>query len=195
MTMTNAELSILHTHLHAASRFLEFGAGASTLYAASVPCIQQIDSVESSKNFINDNLKPHPVICDALALGKLQFHVIDIGTTSFWGYPTDFIFKKHRWPNYSFSVFTKKSEHDLVLIDGRFRVACTLNCILNTPDDCTIIIHDFWNRPDYHSVLAFLEVQDKADTLGVFVKKKAIDRTKILALIKKYQYEPREIFV
>ncbi len=60
--MTTDELGILHTHIDLSTRFLEFGAGASTLYAASVPGIKQIDSVESSASFINENLKHHPVI-------------------------------------------------------------------------------------------------------------------------------------
>jgi len=190
MTMTADELSILHTQMNSATRFLEFGAGASTLYAASVPTIQQIDSVESSESFINENLKPNPVISEAISAGKLFFHVIDIGRTWLWGYPMG-LCKKHQWPNYSLSIFSKKSEHDLVLIDGRFRVACTLNCILKTPEDCKIIIHDFWNRSDYKIVLPFLETKAKADTLGLFEKKEGIDRDKIKAMIEKYQYLPR----
>lgn len=189
MTMTKEELKILHTHMDLSTRFLEFGSGASTLYAASVPSIRQIDSVESSESFINENLKPNPIISNALSAGKLLFHIIDIGKTIHWGYPIGFR-KKHLWPNYSLSIFSEKSEHDLILIDGRFRVACTLNCILNTPPDCKIIIHDFWNRPAYHSVLPFLETNDKADTLGLFSKKPDIDHNEVKSLIEKYQYLP-----
>lgn len=188
--MTKDELKILHSQLDLSTRFLEFGSGASTLYAASVPTIRQIDSVESSQKFINKNLKPNPVISEAISAGKLLFHVIDIGRTFLWGYPAGFC-KKHLWPNYSLSVFTQKSEHDLVLIDGRFRVACTLNAILNTPPDCKIMIHDFWNRSGYHIVLPFLETQDKADTLGLFAKKQDIDHNEVKFLIEKYQYLPR----
>lgn len=190
MTMTKDELKILHTHIDSSKHFLEFGSGASTLYAASVPTVKKIDSVESSESFINENLKPNPVISDALSAGKLLFHVIDIGKTIYWGYPVGFL-KRHLWPNYSLSIFSKKSDHDLVLIDGRFRVACTLNCILNTPPDCKIIIHDFWNRPAYHTVLPFLETRDRADTLGLFSKKENIDRNKVKSLLQKYQYLPR----
>ncbi len=190
MTMTANELDILHSNINTSSRFLEFGAGASTLYAASVPTIKQIDSVESSESFINEQLKHHAVISEALSAGKLLFHVIDIGKTSFWGYPTGWR-KKHQWPNYSLSIFAQKSEHDLVLIDGRFRVACTLNCILNTPPNCRIIIHDFWNRPNYHIVLPFLETKAKADTLGLFTKKERIDLNEVKSLATQYQYQPR----
>jgi hypothetical protein len=190
MTMTVEELDILHTQMNSSEKYLEFGAGASTLYAAGVESIKQIDSVESSETFIFRNLKPNPVISDALSAGKLSFHMIDIGRTWFWGYPAGFC-KQHQWPRYSSSIFSKKSEHDLVLIDGRFRVACTLNCILNTPPDCKIMIHDFWNRPHYHIVLSFLETKVKANTLGLFSKKENIDTNLIKSLIDKYQYLPR----
>lgn len=190
MTMTIDELNILHKHIDLSTRFLEFGSGASTLYAAGVPSITQIDSVESSAEFVNENLKHHPIISDALSAGRLLFHIVDIGKTFYWGYPASFC-KKHLWPNYSLRIFSRKSEHDLVLIDGRFRVACTLNCILNTPPDCKIMIHDFWNRPYYHIVLPFLETREKADTLGIFAKKERIDRHQVKSLIEKYQYFPR----
>ena len=78
-----------------------------------------------------------------------------------------------------------------MLIDGRFRVACTLNCILNTPPNCRIIIHDFWNRPNYHIVLPFLETKAKADTLGLFTKKERIDLNEVKSLATQYQYQPR----
>ncbi|POZ52805.1 hypothetical protein [Methylovulum psychrotolerans] len=190
MTMTAAELNVLHSHIDSASNFLEFGAGASTLYAASVPSIRQIDSVESSAEFVDENLKPNPVISEALSAGRLLFHIIDIGKTFYWGYPASFC-KKHVWPDYSFRIFRQKSEHDLVLIDGRFRVACTLNTILNTPEHCKILIHDFWNRPHYHVVLSFLETQAEVDTLGVFTKRPGIDQRQVKSLIDKYKYLPR----
>lgn len=190
MTMTAAELNTLHNHINSASQFLEFGAGASTLYAASVPSIKKIDSVESSAEFVDENLKPNPVISEALSAGRLQFHIIDIGKTLSWGYPASF-WKKYRWPDYSFRIFRQKSEHDLVLIDGRFRVACTLNTILNTPEHCKILIHDFWNRPHYHIVLDFLETHAEVDTLGVFTKKAKIDQRQVKSLIDKYKYFPR----
>jgi hypothetical protein len=190
MTMTVAELNTLHSHINSATKFLEFGAGASTLYAASVPSIKQIDSVESSAEFVNERLKPNPVISDALSAGRLLFHIIDIGKTYRWGYPMSFC-KKHLWPDYSLRIFGQKSEHDLVLIDGRFRVACTLNTILNTPEHCKILIHDFWNRPQYHIVLDFLETHAEVDTLGVFTKRPGIDPRQVKTLAEKYKYFPR----
>lgn len=131
------------------------------------------------------------MISNALSTGKLSFHIIDIGETTAWGHPKNEI-KKHLWPNYCLSVFSKKSNHDLVLVDGRFRVACTINCILNTRENCTIMIHDLWNRPEYHIVLRYLETIERVDRFGVFCKRIDISSKKLQSLIKKYQYLPAD---
>jgi len=187
--MTNSELNILHRHLDASVRYLEFGAGDSTLYAAGASSIIRIDSVDSSRAHIDKNLKSHPIISDAISKKKLAFHVIDIGETGGWGYPVNDD-KKHLWPNYSLSVFSRESRHDLVFIDGRFRIACALNAVINTPPSCKIIMHDFWNRPYYNVVLKYLNVTHQVDTMGIFSKKEKVDRAEIQKMILEYQYLP-----
>jgi len=189
MTMSTSELKILHSHLHSSKHYLEFGSGASTKAAAKAENILSIDSVESSQTYIEEQLKPDAAIAQALLNKKLRFHIIDIGETIRWGYPKDDS-KKHLWPNYSKSVFSEKKNYDLVLVDGRFRVACILNCLLNTPEKCTIIVHDFWNRPQYHVALEYLETKERADTLGVFVKKPRINQEDVQAMIEAFQYLP-----
>ncbi|WP_232473249.1 hypothetical protein [Brachyspira sp. SAP_772] len=66
---------------------------------------------------------------------------------------------------------------DTILVDGRFRVACVLNSIFYCRN-AVIIIHDFFNREYYNVLLNYLDIVEKADTLGVFKIKK------ILILIK-----------
>lgn len=192
MTMTADEQKLLHSHIDHAKNYLEFGSGESTIYAAEAKSLNAIDSVESSESFIDENLRPNAAIAEALAAGKLTFHIIDIGKTGSWGYPKDKS-KKHLWPNYSLSVFSQESTHDLVLVDGRFRVACALNSILNTPDACRIMIHDFWKRRQYHFLLKYLDLEDGADMLAVFKKKKEINRSKLQSIIRRYQYRPDDM--
>ena len=36
------------------------------------------------------------------------------------------------------------------------------------PQDTKILIHDFFNRPNYYVVLHFLKLEERADTLGLF---------------------------
>ena len=189
--MTTGELALLHSCLNSAANYLEFGAGASTIHASNVPTIERIDSVDSSGPYIDEHLRPHAAISSALSTGKLKFHVIDVGETSKWGYPIDES-KKHLWPNYSLGVFSRPSDHDLVLVDGRFRVACTLSSILSTPDDCRILVHDYWDRPQYHVVSKYLETIDRIDTMGLFRKRPGVDARKLRSLLAKYQYLPAD---
>ena len=187
MTMSEGELEILHAQFKQATHYLEFGSGDSTLHAVNTPTIESIDSIESSHQYIDENLRPKTEIQQALDAGRLRFHIIDVGETKKWGYPVDES-KKHLWPNYSLSVFADGSQHDLVLIDGRFRVACALSCLLNTPDNCTIMIHDFWNRKKFYLLLQFFETIHQVDKLGVFKKKPNLDRMKLQRLLQRYQY-------
>ena len=58
-TMTGAELKVLHSYINKATHYLEFGSGSSTIYAAGRKNLKFIDSVESSKDYINESQKPH----------------------------------------------------------------------------------------------------------------------------------------
>ena len=187
MTMTPGELNLLHTAMHKSCVYLEFGAGESTVYAAGLPNLQQVDCIESSKEYVAENLLPHPEVHNALATGKLHFHFPDIGKTGDWGHPVDRK-SEHLWPAYSKAIFSEKADYGLVFVDGRFRVACTLNAILKTPQECEIIIHDFWNRGQYHIVLLYLDVKESADTMASFTKKKSINLQKLHAHIHQYEY-------
>jgi hypothetical protein len=189
MTMTKNELTMLHSYIDAATHYLEFGSGESTIHASKSSSIKTVDSVESSQDYVNENLKNDLYIIDALSAGKLCIQLIDIGETIYWGYPKN-TSKKHLWPNYSLSIYSRSKKYDLVLVDGRFRVSCVLNYLLNTPEDCILIIHDFWNRPEYHIVLKYLQLKDRVDSMGVFTKAKNINLKNVQKLIKVYQYLP-----
>ncbi|MEQ1857388.1 MAG: hypothetical protein ABL963_13085 [Longimicrobiales bacterium] len=189
--MTAGELALLQACLGSAVSYLEFGAGASTIHAASVPSIRRIDSVDSSGAYIDEHLRPHATVAAAQVAGRLTFHVVDIGATSKWGYPVDDS-KKRQWPTYSQGVFSRPSDHDLVLVDGRFRVACALSSILNTPDDCRILIHDFRARPQYHVVTRFLERREQVDSLVLFAKKRGVSSERVRSLLRRYQYLPAD---
>jgi hypothetical protein len=192
MTMTAKEKEILYAYIKNSKYFLEFGSGNSTVYAAGIHTIKRIDSVESSFEFVEKHLKNIPIIKNAIEEERLHFFLVNLGETIKWGYPQNHK-KKHLWPNYPLGVFSMScNHHDLVLIDGRFRVASTLSSVLSIPTNSHIIIHDFWNRPQYHILLQFLTCIEKIDTIGVFVRKKNINVQKAQALIKRFQYIPND---
>ena len=188
-TMTEKELSLFTRYLQESRNYLEFGAGASTIRAAKLENLDSIYSVESSEEYIKEHLLTDNNILRAIRNKKLFFFPVDIGITTEWGHPRDTA-KKYLWPNYALSIFNLKKNFDLVLIDGRFRVACALATLLSIPN-ATIIIHDFWNRSFYHIILNYFDVVAKADTLAVLKKKATVDIEEIQILIAQYQYQPR----
>ena len=79
---------------------------------------------------------------------------------------------------------------DLILIDGRFRVACCLKCFNKISDECIIAFDDFLDRPQYHIVLDYYEIVEKTNNNSlVFLKKKAASGPEE-ELIKKYELIP-----
>jgi len=175
-TMTHNEIKTLRHYIDRCKYYLEFGSGESTGYAKKSNKIKNVVSVESSRAFCK----------------KLDFGIwyINIGKTKKWGFPVDDS-KKHLWPDYSMAPFASyESNYDLVLVDGRFRVACTLQTILNTKRSCKIIIHDFWTRPEYSLLQQFLDRIDGIDSMGVFKAKEKLNVPLIQSIIQKYQYLP-----
>lgn len=108
-------------------------------------------------------------------------HHVDLGPVKEWGYPATEEYRD-RWPQYPAALQLCEFAPDLVLIDGRFRVACALYSMMKCTAKTRYVIHDFWNREYYHGVLEFLECVERADSLGVFVAKDAVDWQK-LALV------------
>jgi hypothetical protein len=97
--------------------------------------------------------------------------------------------KSDMFLRYSQEVLEKHPDvklSDVVLIDGRFQVACLLNMLLNTKLDTIIMVHDFWNRPYYYEIKKFVEIIDGADTLIVCKRKRNVNNNEIE---KKYNYE------
>ena len=94
------------------------------------------------------------------------------------------------FPKYSSEIFEKidKNSIDLVFIDGRFRVACVLQTIMNCSKHTKILIHDYTQRQFYHLIEEFLEVVEIVDTLAIFQIKDNIDKQKILDLYEKYKF-------
>jgi len=173
-------------------KYLEFGSGGSTIKLLK-NYKTNIYSVESSLDWIQ-SMRRYLIV----RLGekkRLQFFNINIGKTKEWGFPVDES-SKHLFPNYSQGVFNEINPKDLdvIFVDGRFRVACTLSTIINTytsdkENNQVILIHDFWNRDYYHHVLKYLEVVNKVDTLGVFKVKKDVDISQVKKDYEEFKFD------
>lgn len=187
---TDNEKKLFEKHLKQTKNYLEFGAGDSTFFVLK-NTNANIQSVESDKKFIKRMCKFNGIkkLNDK---SRLVFHYIDIGRTRNFGRPKD-ASGYARYPNYSqaiFKILDKKhiENIDTVLIDGRFRVACLLSILLNCNKNTKVMIHDFFNRNEYHIVLDFIDVVEQVDSLGIFKIKGNIDFDRVNNLLKEYQY-------
>lgn len=163
------------------NNYLEFGSGGST-FLSIMNTNANVYSVESDLNWIN-YLRKWKIINEN-ENKRLFFNYIDIGNVGEWGIPLEKD-KEFLYENYSKYIFNIKKDFDLVFIDGRFRIACVLQVLLNCQNNTKIIIHDFNDRPNYHSILNFLDIIDTADTMALFKIKNNNDINKIEDLYNK----------
>lgn len=99
--------------------------------------------------------------------------------------------KIYNWSDYSNSILKINYISDLILVDGRFRVACCLKSYIIMNNKSILLVHDYKYRKNYHVIEEFFDIIDKVDTLYVFKKKddKLIDKKKLDKMIIKYSYD------
>lgn len=176
--MRPKELALATALMSRSRQMVEFGAGGSTTLALKLG-VSHLVAVESDLAWIN-RLRSDEAAARAIADGRLEVLHADIGPIASLGAPATSD-SRHKWPAYAAMPWAHVDADglDLVLIDGRFRVACVLETILRAPRRTLIAIHDFWNRPAYHAVLEHLDVISRCERLGVFQRKTVIDRAEV----------------
>jgi hypothetical protein len=188
--MSNAEKKLFDQAIKDSRHYLEFGLGGSTIRAIQ-KSKAMVYSVESSADWVECVRKY--LFVRLSERRRLRIFQPSIGPVGDWGYPTSNEFR-NLFERYSSEVFQAIDSRliDLALIDGRFRVACTLQLIMACRDNRNIrvLIHDFWNRPQYHAVLKYLDTVGRADTLGLFSIKKEIDMGLVRQDYESYKFTP-----
>ncbi len=188
--MSDGEMGCFARALAGKKTVVEYGCGGSTLFALQQG-VSRIFSVESDPQWI-ERLRAHSQLSAAVQSAEVTFFHADLGPVGDWGFPRDgsrFLF----WPLYWRSVWSQipqPQDVDLVLIDGRFRVACTLFSLMQARRDTVFVIHDFWSRPHYEIVTQFLNCIDACEDIAVFVKKQPLDWPKLATALVDYAYAP-----
>jgi hypothetical protein len=177
-----------YDYLKNANSYFEFGSGGSTFKAMQNKNVKKVYSVESDVNWFN---KVNSDCNKINKNNKFNFTLVDLKCVpNNWGKP-GVNSEKSDWVKYSSSLCNLNKEDisniNLILIDGRFRVACCLKCFDVINDDCLIIFDDFLNRPQYFIVLQFFDIINKTkDKRMVILKKKKVVSPTI-ELIQKYE--------
>ncbi len=145
--------------------FFEYGSGSSTIYADKNN--KKYVSIETDKNFYKFLLTK--------LKKKKSLKYFSLGIVGEFSYPI--LCSEQQIKNYIFSIdkyFINKTP-DLILVDGRFRIACCLNLInkAHFKKKLTIILDDYQKRKEYHCLNKFFQIK-KIGRLGVLKPKKKL---------------------
>ena len=175
----------------AARIYLEYGSGGSTIVAAKSRV--RFQTVDSDPFFL------HAVenkIAAEFGSANGDFIYCNIGMTELWGIP---IFKRlsasrrKRWKRYPLAPWLNDPLFlpDLVLIDGRFRVACALTAIkyLSNKVSFEILVDDYRDRPEYREIEKYAELSSMQGRMAVFKPKPAVNLDNIDQAIETYSLD------
>lgn len=200
--MSIPERILFYRYLLNTSVYFEYGSGGSTMLACSISTIQQLYSIENDFNFSSTLLKNNACLNHSYSMKKFFPAVVYIGQTQSFGLPS-FNHQPNKWrlyPEMILSLFhltvhssisslpslSSSQLPDFVLVDGRFRVACVLACLLALPDDALIAVHDFFSRSQYYPILNFLEPVDCIDSLLIGKKRNDFNVEDAIRVMSEY---------
>ena len=126
---------------------------------------------------------PMPQSCQWILL----LNRVDLGEIAAWGYPTTYR-HRNRFHDYVVSPWRHGVKPDLVLIDGRFRVASFLHSLLTAEPGTRLIFDDYNNRPHYHLVEEFCPVKEREGRQALFLVPDQLERPAIVAEEERFLY-------
>lgn len=179
------------------SRYLEFGLGGSTLLAIRSG-VQTTVAVDSDPGWV-ERVRSHPEIAPRVAGNDAAVLHADIGPVGRFGSPTS---SQHAllWPNYigiPWAEWQRRGTFpELVLVDGRFRVASCLSVVVarsllgHANSSPLVLLHDVVpSRPQYQSVFQYFDIVESIHTLRVMRINDAIDPLGALLQLVRSQFD------
>lgn len=154
LTFPSETADCVRQHYAEADVILEYGSGGSSFVGlgAGAALLMTVESDKAWADRIN------AALATRFEPARFLVHHVDVGPTREWGFPVD----ARRFRNfhaYALSVFDQPAYRhpDVVLIDGRFRVACFYATMLRIERPATILFDDYANRKRYHRVERFFK--------------------------------------
>lgn len=196
--MNPREIALLQ-NIAGRSRYVtEFGIGGSTsLFLRSGA--ETLVSVESDAAWI-EMMGTEPDVRAALEMQRLHIQHVDLGPVRAWGFPATRD-KFHLWGTYPRAPWTIWDRigqiPDLILVDGRFRVACcarTVEFLVQraAPMDIKILVHDMVpKRVGYRRLFDFLEPICSSESLFLFQRKPDVSILNIQAIAEATEVDPQ----
>ena len=144
---------------------LEYGSGGSTFLALDAG-VEFVASVESDAQWAAEI---GAALSGRFAADRFLVHHADIGPTRAWGQPADRSgFRRYHLYATEIWDHPRFRHPDVVLIDGRFRVACFLTAMIRCTRPVTVLFDDYIDRESYHWIEELFPVQDMAGRMARF---------------------------
>ncbi|HVN30184.1 MAG TPA: hypothetical protein VMT64_16915 [Candidatus Binataceae bacterium] len=190
--LENEGSRVFQAALQNCSFYLEYGSGGSTVLAARL-----------KKRFISVETDRHYLTCVRRKIGELApdqclLHA-DVGLTGPWGTP----FRRRATPTrisrwiagleQPWRLIRHGDAPDLVLIDGRFRVAATLICCdhLKASPQTSIFVDDYVTDSNYHPIENFATLAGTVGRMAIFHPAPAVDLDALRIAIAHYSADWR----
>ena len=178
------EILLFLKYLKNCKKYFEYGCGGSTLLASKLNNIENIECVDNIKEVIEFIQKNY--INKRINSNTLNINYIDTnGDKNNWGRPLPNLPIKN-YELYQSAIKRCVFKPDLILIDGRFRVSCAINCLSVMTDDTILLIHDYTHRKEYHVLEDFFVKLETIYSLNVFKKKSGLQLINIKNILEKY---------
>lgn len=153
------------SYLNPSTRYFEWGSGFTTRTADAL--VKDSVSIEGSKSW-HDSMRQ-------FNFSRTQLVYVDIGKTGSYSWPKN----SSRGHEYIHSV-RKYGTRDVILVDGRWRVACALASVPRLSRTGRMLVHDF-QRAEYHVLLKHFELETRVDNLAVLVPRRRSGHADVLA--------------
>lgn len=160
--------------------FWEYGCGATTQMACSMPHLRDITSVECDPEYAK-------TVSDVCPKATVVF--VDVGNVDENGWPIQPAFQQF-WSQYSQIWSQSEKVYDTVLLAGRFRLACALWMCLHPRGVKQMLLANFVDRPDYHALEEFVDIVEVVDRLAVVRPKRVFNRQRCEALYEQSKTNP-----
>ena len=159
--------------------YFEYGVGASTRWVLE-NTISKIISVDTDKKWLN-------TINFSKQSPRIKLNWVNLGDLENWGRPKSYEYRD-QFIDYISNVWSFNEKADVILIDGRFRVACFLYSLINAKINSIIIFDDYNNRPYYHIIEEVVPVYKICGRQAVFRVPKNMNRSLAENILNKFLY-------
>jgi hypothetical protein len=152
----------LRSLLAGAETYLEYGVGGSTRLAArSGPAT--LIGVDSDRRFLA--AVGRAIEQAGKAINWHPVHV-DLGPTAYLGFPRT-LRARPKWGDYAMAPWRLGLSPDLVLVDGRFRLACALATAAHARPGTVVFFDDYATRPWYWKAARYLDLVERVGRAAI----------------------------